>query len=225
MEFGEVTQVKNLISSTFPSLFASPEIAKHIMPWTEFFSFFVREMGYCHLQATKPDTVGVGLTHTPLGLAAYIMEKFSTYTNRTWITREDGGIEEKFTLDELLDNIMVYWVTGSITTSQRLYAEVLKPTKVPNLDRYLIVFIKLFNEYNFFIHCIFILLSTHRVPTNVPFDCMYMPGDLFVLAQYAISHKFTNITKFSVAPRGGHFGAFEEPQILAEDALSFFNSL
>ena len=66
---------------------------------------------------------GTGLTDSPAGLAAYILEKFSTWTNPDYRFREDGGLLEKFTLDELLDNLMVYWVTGSILTSQRLYAE------------------------------------------------------------------------------------------------------
>lgn len=54
---------------------------------------------------------------------------------------------------------------------------------------------------------------------------MYMPDDVFITSQYAVRSKFTNIKRFSVAPKGGHFGGFEEPEILAEDALSFFNSL
>jgi len=79
---------------------------------------------------------GAGLTHSPLGLAAYLLEKFSTWTDRAWISREDGGILEKFQMDELLDNVMVYWVTGSITTSVRLYSEGLIPWTGYNLDKY-----------------------------------------------------------------------------------------
>lgn len=66
---------------------------------------------------------GVALSSSPEGLAAYILEKYSTWTNKEYRTREDGGLTEKFTLDELLDNVMVYWVSNSITTSMRLYAE------------------------------------------------------------------------------------------------------
>lgn len=59
----------------------------------------------------------------PAALATYILEKFSTWTNPEYRFREDGGLLEKYTMDELLDNVMVYWVTDSITTSMRLYAE------------------------------------------------------------------------------------------------------
>jgi len=66
---------------------------------------------------------GAAIAASPVGLAAYILEKFSTWTNNENKYRPDGALLEKFTLDELLDNIMVYWVTNSLTTSVRLYAE------------------------------------------------------------------------------------------------------
>lgn len=66
---------------------------------------------------------GTVLSDTPAGLATYILEKFSTWTNPSWKTLDDGGLTKKYNLDNLLDNIMIYWVTKSITTSQRLYAE------------------------------------------------------------------------------------------------------
>lgn len=64
------------------------------------------------------------MADSPAGLAAYILEKFSTGTNRTYKQMEDAGLLEKFTYDELLDNVMVFWVTNSFTTAMRLYAEV-----------------------------------------------------------------------------------------------------
>ena len=65
------------------------------------------------------------------------MEKFSTWTNPEYKNRDDGGLLEKFTMDELLDNLMVYWVTNSIVTSQRLYAEHFnKATRAAGYDKY-----------------------------------------------------------------------------------------
>lgn len=66
---------------------------------------------------------GVALRDSPVGLASYILEKFAVWTNKTNKFLPDGGIEKKFTLTDLLDNVMIYWVTDSITTSMRLYAE------------------------------------------------------------------------------------------------------
>ena len=61
---------------------------------------------------------------SPLGLASYILEKFATWTNGPESrTVEDGLLTKKFALDELLDNVMIYWTTNSIATSMRFYAE------------------------------------------------------------------------------------------------------
>lgn len=57
-----------------------------------------------------------------MGLAAYILEKFSTWSNTDYKYLPDGGLSN-YNMDELLDNVMIYWVTGSITTSMRLYSE------------------------------------------------------------------------------------------------------
>jgi juvenile hormone epoxide hydrolase len=184
-------------ATLLPSLFMSEEEKSFVLPFPKMLSYMARETGYAHIQATKPDTVGVGLTHSPLGLAAYILEKFSTWTDRSWINREDGGLTENFTLDELLDNVMVYWVTRSMVSSQRLYAEEMDPQKRHQLD---------------------------RVPTNVPFSCQFMRSEIVVLPEIALKDKYTNIQKYEISPRGGHFGAFEAPELVAENAISHFES-
>ncbi len=75
------------------------------------------EAAYGNIQGTKPQTLGFGLNDSPAGLAAWIVEKW-----RTWADT-DGKIESKFTKDELLTNVMIYWITASITSSTRLYYE------------------------------------------------------------------------------------------------------
>ncbi|MGH0169776.1 UNVERIFIED_CONTAM: hypothetical protein FKN15_059646 [Acipenser sinensis] len=94
----------------------------------------LRESGYMHIQATKPDTAGCGLNDSPVGLAAYILEKFSTWTDKQFRDLEDGGLERKFSLDDLLTNVMIYWVTGSMVSSMRFYKENLNtnPEKRPD---------------------------------------------------------------------------------------------
>lgn len=63
-----------------------------------------------------------------MGLAAYILEKFTSWTNPAWKDLEDGGLTRKYSLTNLLDNVMIYWVTRSITTSMRLYSEAFNKT-------------------------------------------------------------------------------------------------
>ena len=85
--------------------------------WADMLKFQQEETGYQQIQGTKPQTLGYGLNDSPAGLAAWIVEKF-----RTWSDCE-GDIERCYSKDELLTNIMIYWATQSITSSTRLYCE------------------------------------------------------------------------------------------------------
>lgn len=102
--------VKLLIASLYPSLFIDKQYQALVFPVAEKYKFLLREAGYFALQATKPDTIGNALANHPVGLAAYILEKFSSFI---------GNIEP----DALLDNLMVYYLNNKFTTSCRLYAE------------------------------------------------------------------------------------------------------
>jgi pimeloyl-ACP methyl ester carboxylesterase len=76
-----------------------------------------QEMGYAMLQSSKPQTIGHALNDSPLGLAAWIVEKY-----RRW-GDTDGHVESRFSRDELLTNLTIYWATQTITSSMRLYFE------------------------------------------------------------------------------------------------------
>jgi len=82
--------------------------------------FQANETGYQQIQGTKPQTLGYGLSDSPAGLAAWIVEKFRTWSDC------GGDVERCFSKDELLANITLYWVTETITSSTRLYYEVRK---------------------------------------------------------------------------------------------------
>ncbi|XP_068892776.1 juvenile hormone epoxide hydrolase 2-like [Tenebrio molitor] len=125
-----LTNIKVFLYSFYPTLLVKKEHVHKIYPLSSKFAFILLESGYLHLQATKPDTVGVALNDSPIGLAAYILEKFITGTNQAWKNLEDGGLTQKFTYTDLLDNIMIYWVTNSITTSIRLYSETLNKAQM-----------------------------------------------------------------------------------------------
>jgi len=73
--------------------------------------------GYASIQASRPQTLGYGLTDSPIGQAMWIYEKFQAWTDNT------GSPEEAITIDKMLDNIMLYWVTGTAASSARLYKE------------------------------------------------------------------------------------------------------
>ena len=90
--------------------------------------WMANEGGYSHLQATKPQTLAYGLTDSPAGLAAYIVEKFRTWSDC------DGDVERVFSKDTLLTNIAIYWFTRTIGSSVHLYWErQRKPLEPPSV--------------------------------------------------------------------------------------------
>lgn len=118
-----LVMLKYLLGSLYPGAIVDPKYESKMFPLSSVLENLMLEFGYMHLQATKPDTIGVGLNDSPVGLAAYILEKFTTWTNPTFKDKPDGGLKEKYSYVDLLDNVMIYWVSNSITTSMRLYAE------------------------------------------------------------------------------------------------------
>ncbi|KAK1796069.1 hypothetical protein P4O66_008859 [Electrophorus voltai] len=115
-----------LLGRFFPKLFGfSERDITRIFPCVEkLVKDSVKESGY--MQGTKPNTAGLGLNDSPVGLAAYILEKMSTWTDLEFRNLENGTGEvgsSKFSLDDLLTNVVIYWPTGSIISSMWLYKE------------------------------------------------------------------------------------------------------
>ncbi|CAN9507555.1 unnamed protein product [Ophioblennius macclurei] len=154
----------------------------------------IKETGYMHIQATKPDTVGRGLNDSPVGLAAYILEKFSTWTSRDFRNLEDGGLTRKFPLDDLLTNVMIYWTSGCIVSSMRFYKE---------------NFAKGLNQPH------------SRMPVYVPTGFACFPNELMHSPKLWVQQKYRQLLSFSSMAQGGHFAAMEEPQLMAEDIQKF----
>jgi microsomal epoxide hydrolase len=150
------------------------------------------DSGYFKEQSTKPQTIGYALDDSPLGLAAWIVEKFRTWSDC------DGDVERSFSKDQLLDNLMVYWVTATAHSSARMYYEFDKGLKAGDLD----------------------IVSRPTQPvgyTRYPKEIM-RTSRRWAEAQYPISH-------FADMDRGGHFAAFEVPELFVPDIRACFRPL
>src|SRR5439155_20045728 len=100
----------------FPPDLSNPSAAEQQFPGSVQ-RWFMQESGYIMIQSTKPQTLAYGLNDSPIGLAAWIVEKFRAWSDC------GGDIEQRFSKDELLTNIMIYWVTETISSTTRLYYE------------------------------------------------------------------------------------------------------
>ena len=148
------------------------------------------EGGYSHIQGTKPQTLSYGLNDSPAGLAAWIVEKYRTWSDC------GGDVERKFTKDELLTTITIYWVTETINSSTRLYYETLrKPWNLAEGDR-----------------------------IEVPCGIAVFPAEISRPPREWAERSY-NVQQWTVMPSGGHFAALEEPELLVEDIRSFFRPL
>ena len=148
------------------------------------------EAAYQAIQGTKPQTLGYGLTDSPVGLAGWLVEKY-----RAW-SECDGDLDKRFTKDELLTHIMLYWLSGCINSSIRIYYE----------SR----------------HNPWALGKDERI--NVPTAVTAFPGELVRPPKKFLERVF-NLQQHTEMPKGGHFPAFEEPELFVEDVRKFFRTL
>lgn len=153
-------------------------------------SWWETEGGYGHAQATKPQSLAFGLNDSPSGLVAWIIEKF-----RDW-SDSDGEVERRFTKDELLTNVMIYWTTQTIHSSMRLYYEARRRPLH-------------FKEGQ----SVQSPCGIARFQKEAPFP----PREW-------IERGF-NVQRWTEFHSGGHFAAMEEPDLLVQDIRAFFRPL
>jgi hypothetical protein len=153
-------------------------------------NWYENEGGYSHQQRTKPQTLAYGLNDSPAGLMAWIVEKFQAWADCA------GVVERRFEKDELLTNVMIYWVTETISSSMRLYYE----GRLAPLH---------FQPGQF----VSVPCGIAHFPLEAPF-----PPRSWIERGY-------NVQSWTEMTQGGHFAALEEPQLLAEDIRAFFRPL
>ena len=152
------------------------------------------ENGYRTQQATKPQTLSYAMMDSPVGVAAWIIEKFNS-----WSDTDGDNIESAHTKDSLLTNIMVYLVTRTFNTASWIYYG-----RREEGGR---------------------LLSTDNRRVEVPTAAALFPAELLAWPPRSYVERLYNITHWSEMPRGGHFAALEEPELLIDDIRAFARTL
>jgi pimeloyl-ACP methyl ester carboxylesterase len=149
------------------------------------------ESGYQWIQGTKPQTLAFALTDSPAGLAAWIVEKFRSWSDC------NGIIENAIRRDRMLADIALYWFTGAIGSS--------------------------FWPYYARRHGAAILPAGHTI--SVPTGYAQFPREIIKPPRQAAERVFTDIRRWSIMPKGGHFAALEQPELLAGEVQAFFREL
>jgi len=152
--------------------------------------WWMREGAFNMVHSTKPQSLAFGLNDSPAGLAAWMMSVIASGT--------DDKLSERFTLDELLTNITLYWLTETAASSMRNYLENARamygnPEAAP------------------------------KSPPKVPAAVAHMPWDAPLPRAWA--ERKVNVQQFTEMPRGGHFSAWEVPEAYAQDVQAFAQRL
>jgi pimeloyl-ACP methyl ester carboxylesterase len=145
------------------------------------------DSGYSKEQSTRPQTVGYGLVDSPAGLAAWILEKFWAWTD------SNGHPENVLTRDEMLDDIMFYWLPKAGASSARLYWE--------SFSR------------------------GSRMDVTIPVGGSIFPREIFRTSRRWADKRFPNINYWNELEKGGHFAAFEQPEIYVNEVRASFREL
>jgi microsomal epoxide hydrolase len=154
-------------------------------------AWLAEEMGYDLIQSTKPQTLGHALNDSPAGLAAWIVEKYQNWSDC------EGNVERRFSKHELLATVTAYWLTGTITSSMRLYREYSSMRPRFGYDQAFV---------------------------NVPTACAMFPREMYHPPRSWVDARY-DVRRWTEMAAGGHFPALEEPGLLVEDVRAFFGEL
>jgi microsomal epoxide hydrolase len=181
----------NLVTAGAPSGAEDPMVGvteREAAALAEMPEFTAHEVGYQAIQSTKPQTLAYGLTDSPAGLAGWILEKFQRWSDC------GGDVRASYSLDRLLDNISIYWITGTINSSMRLYWETLGPGRRVAIPR-----------------------------VTVPMGHTVYPGEIYRAPRVWVEAAF-DVFYWSEQPAGGHFAAMEVPGAFVEDLRACFHA-
>jgi pimeloyl-ACP methyl ester carboxylesterase len=147
------------------------------------------DSGYSKQQSTRPQTLGYGLADSPMGQAAWILEKFYQWMDC------DGLPQNVVSLDELLDNVMLYWLPNAGASSARIYWESFGSSTLSSL------------------------------PVTVPSAISIFPKEIFKTSERWARQRYQDLRYFNQLPKGGHFAAFEQPDLFVKELRAAFDQM
>jgi epoxide hydrolase len=151
-------------------------------------------LGYAAEQSTRPQTLGYGLVDSPVGQCAWIAEKYWAWTDH------NGDPTTALSRDQMLDNVMVYWLTKSAASSARLYweAALMRPSGRSRLGS-----------------------GTTATPTGISI----FPGEVMRPSRRWCEKRYTDIRFYEQVDRGGHFAAWEQPELFVDQVRRAFRTM
>jgi pimeloyl-ACP methyl ester carboxylesterase len=162
-------------------------------------TFRASGFGYFLEQSTRPQTIGYALTDSPVALAAWLLDHDTDSYYKISHAFLDGQPSGGLTRDTVLDNITLYWLTGTGASAAREYWEIGRAQA----------------------------RAAGQAPPQVrlPVGFTTFPGEIFRAPRSWVEKSYPSLAYFNVADRGGHFAAWEEPQVFSEEVRAAFRTL
>jgi pimeloyl-ACP methyl ester carboxylesterase len=164
-------------------------------------TFRASGFGYYLEQATRPQTIGYALLDSPVALAAWMLDHDTDSYQKISRAFVDGQPAGNLTRDHGLDNISLYWLTGTGASAARAYWESGRAAAQA--------------------------AAAGQAPpgVSVPVGFTTFPDEIFAAPRSWVEKSYPNLVYFNQAERGGHFAAWEEPQLFTEEVRAAFRSL
>jgi hypothetical protein len=156
--------------------------------------------GYFVEMATRPQTIGYALLDSPIALAAWMIDHDTDAYYKIAHAFVDGQPSGNLTCDQILDNITLYWLTGTAASAARSYWEAYG-ADAPAAG------------------------AQPLPPPAIPFGFTTFPGEIWRTPRSWVDASYPNVVYFNEADRGGHFAAWEEPEVFGEEVRAAFRSL
>jgi pimeloyl-ACP methyl ester carboxylesterase len=164
-------------------------------------TFTTSGFGYFLEQSTRPQTIGYALLDSPVALAAWMLDHDTDSYYKISHAFVDGEPSGNLTPDRIIDNITLYWLTGTGASAARWYWELGQAQAKA--------------------------LAAGEAPPEVslPVGFTTFPGEIFQAPRSWVEQSYPNLTYFNEADRGGHFAAWEEPELFSDEVRAAFRSL
>ena len=164
-------------------------------------TFRATGFGYYLEQATRPQTIGYALLDSPIALAAWLLDHDTDSYQKISRAFVDGQLAGHLTRDTIVDNITLYWLTGTGASAARAYWEAGRAQALAAAA------------------------GQAPPPVQVPVGFTTFPGEVFRAPRSWVELAYPNLTYFNEVDRGGHFAAWEEPELFSEEVRAAFRPL
>uniref|UniRef100_A0A1I7Z6F4 Epoxide hydrolase n=1 Tax=Steinernema glaseri TaxID=37863 RepID=A0A1I7Z6F4_9BILA len=189
---------ESVLTFLAPNLYLDEREQEVILPLDRQISSFLDHFGFFMIQKTRPDSLSVAVNDSPLGLASWLLDRFALGIHRNYTSHPQGWLQNSLTVDELLTEVHIYWLTGTLPHAARFFR----------------------NSYE---HPLY--RETMRASLNISTAVLVLPSTSYTSPRHTLSRRYTNLVRYTIGGKGGDFPALQESRFVAQEIFSFVEEL